>query len=125
MVQRRARRLLQDPDALSRLARKAEDKAAGLTSGPLAGVLDELKALARLMRAYARGDYRKVSWESMVVVVGAVLYVVSPIDLIPDMLGGAGLLDDASVLAFAYRKVHKEVEAFLEWERASGAGPEP
>lgn len=121
---RRARRILKDPDALIQLAKQAEGKAAGLTSGPLTGLRDELKALLRLIRAYAKGDYRKVSWESMVVAVGAVLYVVSPIDVIPDFILGGGVLDDASVLAFAYGRVHKEVEEFLEWERASGTGPE-
>lgn len=125
-AQRRARRILKDPEQLFQLAKKAEGKAAGgLRSGPMSGVVDELKALLRLVRAYAKGDYRKISWESMVVVVGALLYLVSPIDLIPDFLVGSGFLDDAGVLAFAYRRVHREVEEFLEWERANGAEPEP
>lgn len=122
---RRARQVLKNPDELMKLAKQAETKAAGLKSGgALAGVTDELKALVRLIRAYARGDYRKVSWQSMAVAVAAVLYVVSPIDVIPDFLLGGGFVDDASVLAFAYRKIHKEVEEFLEWERATGAPPE-
>ena len=123
MLQRRARRLLQDPERLVQLARRAEDKATG--SGPLAGVGDELKALLRLIRAYARGDYRKVSWQTMAVVVGVVLYIVSPIDVIPDFLLGGGLLDDAGVLALAYSKVHKEIEEFLAWERANAEAPAP
>ncbi|MGH7419371.1 MAG: hypothetical protein ACREKB_16485, partial [Candidatus Rokuibacteriota bacterium] len=62
LVQQRAKSLLKDPAALIQLAKKAEGKAAGPASGPLAGVADELKALLRLLRAYAKGDYRKVSW---------------------------------------------------------------
>jgi uncharacterized membrane protein YkvA (DUF1232 family) len=120
-AQRRAQRLLKNPDELIKLVKKAEGKA---TSGPLSGVANELKALLRLIRAYAKGEYRQVSWKSMVVAVGAVLYIVSPIDVIPDFLVGAGFLDDAGVLAFAYRKVHKEVEEFLEWERARDSGPD-
>jgi uncharacterized membrane protein YkvA (DUF1232 family) len=124
LAKQRIRRLLEDPEALVRLAKKVEDKTSESAAGALAGVSDELKALARLVRAYATGDYRQVSGESMAVVVGAVLYVVSPIDIIPDFLVGAGFLDDAGVLAFAYRKVHKEVEEFLEWERARDSGPD-
>ncbi len=123
-AQQRARRLLNQPEDLIRLAQQAEDKARNLESGPLAGLLVELKALLRLIRAYAKGEYRKVSWQSMVVVVGAVLYVVSPIDVIPDFILGSGLLDDAGVLAFVLRKVHGEIEEFLEWEREMGRGPE-
>jgi uncharacterized membrane protein YkvA (DUF1232 family) len=106
------------------LAKNVEGKAAGMASGPLSGLLDELKALLRMLRAYAMGEYRDVSWKSLALVVGALLYLVSPIDVIPDFILGSGMLDDATVLAFAYRKVHKEVEAFLEWEQASGTGPE-
>lgn len=119
-AQQRARRLLKDPEALMKLARKAEGKAAGDRSGALGGVLGELKALLRLIRSYAKGDYRQVSMQSMVVAVGAVLYVVSPIDVIPDFILGGGLLDDASVLAFAYSKIRHEVDAFLEWEQTQG-----
>lgn len=102
-----------------RLAQKAERKALRLGSRPVT----QLKASARLIRAYAKGDYKKVSWESMVVIVGAVLYVASPIDLIPDAIPVAGLLDDATVLSFALRMVHEEVEEFLAWEKATGRMP--
>ncbi len=124
-AQRRARRLLDQPEELIRLVQQAERRAPSLESGPLAGVLDELKAALRLLRAFARGDYRNVSWKSLAVMVGAVLYVVSPIDFIPDFLPLGGVLDDATILGFALRRVHQEIEAFLEWERATGRGPEP
>jgi uncharacterized membrane protein YkvA (DUF1232 family) len=118
-AQQHARRILKDPDALMRLAQKAERKAARLSSG----MLSQLKTSVRLMRAYAKGDYKQVSWESMVVLVGAVLYVASPIDLIPDAIPVAGILDDATVLSFALRMVNEEVQEFLAWEKATGRTP--
>ena len=118
-AQQHARRILKDPDALLRLAQKAERKAARLSSG----MLNQLKTSVRLMRAYAKGDYKQVSWESMVVLVGAVLYVASPIDLIPDAIPVAGILDDATVLSFTLRMVHEEVQEFLAWEKATGRTP--
>ena len=118
-AQQHARRILKDPDALLRLAQKAERKASRLSSG----MLNQLKTSVRLMRAYAKGDYKQVSWESMVVLVGAVLYVASPIDLIPDAIPVAGILDDATVLSFALRMVHEEVQEFLAWEKATGRTP--
>ena len=84
-------------------------------------MLDELKALLRLIRAYAKGEHRDVSKESMVIIVGAILYVVSPIDLIPDVLP-IGLLDDAAVLGFALNMVREEVEAFRAWETGESGG---
>ena len=122
-AQRRARRLLEQPEELIRLVQQAERKAPSLESGPLAGLLDELRAALRLLRAFARGDYRNVSWKSLAVIVGAVLYVVSPLDVIPDFLP-LGVADDATVLGFALRRVHQEIEVFLAWERETGRGPE-
>ena len=120
-AQQRARRLLQHPDELLDLAKQAEGKARHLESGALA----ELKALLRLIRAYARGDYRNVPWQSMVIVVGAVVYLVSPLDFLPDFIPVSGFLDDATVLGLALRKVQKEIDAFRAWEEEAGAASEP
>ena len=113
---RRARSLVRDPQALMRLIDDAQRKSRKLAGGPLDDLMTDLKALLRLIRAYATGEYRAVSRDALVVIVAAVLYVVSPVDLVPDFLP-AGLLDDATVLAFALRKVKDEVDAFLAWER--------
>ena len=46
----------------------------------------------------------------------ALLYVISPIDLIPDFVLGIGALDDLAILAFAIPLLLKEVDKFLLWE---------
>lgn len=111
----RSRRLLKDNDGLLDLAANAESMSQRFKSGPL----KELKALLRLIRAYVKGDYRDVSWESMVLIVAAVVYVVSPIDAIPDPLPVVGLTDDAAVLAFVLNLVRGEVDEFMKWEARS------
>jgi uncharacterized membrane protein YkvA (DUF1232 family) len=40
------------------------------------------------------------------------------LDLIPDAIPVAGLVDDAAVLAFVLRQARAEVEAFKKWEKA-------
>jgi uncharacterized membrane protein YkvA (DUF1232 family) len=107
--------MLKEPEALLGLAEKGARRMRGFAKGPLAELVDDLKTLLRLLKAYAKGDYREIPLESMVIIVGAVLYVVSPIDIIPDALPG-GLLDDASVLAFALKMVNDELEDFKAWE---------
>lgn len=111
----RAERLLRDPDAVERLANEAEAKAAKKKAGKLSAVLDDVRALIRLVRAYARGDYRAIAWESMVLVVAALVYLVSPIDVIPDFLPG-GLADDAVIVAFVVGMVRDEIDDFRNWE---------
>ena len=46
----------------------------------------------------------------------AIIYVLSPIDLIPDFLLGFGAVDDLIILTFAIPFIVKEVDKFLAWE---------
>jgi uncharacterized membrane protein YkvA (DUF1232 family) len=65
-----------------------------------------------MLRDYWLSAYPDVSWWVITVIVFALLYVFSSIDLIPDFLPGIGLLDDALVIAIlsdAYRKGSVEI----------------
>jgi uncharacterized membrane protein YkvA (DUF1232 family) len=87
-----------------------------LRSGPFAAVIDDFRALIRLVVAYARGHYRQIAADKLVIVVGGLIYVVSPVDVIPDVVPVAGFLDDASVIAWVIKTVRDELDAFREWE---------
>ena len=110
----RAERLLRDPEGASKLTDDAESKISEKKKdGRLATVIDDVRTLIRLVRAYTSGEYRAVSWESMVLVMAALVYLVSPIDLIPDFLPG-GLADDAVVVTFVIGMVREEIGDFRE-----------
>lgn len=115
----RAERLLHEPKEAEALVSKARERTEGKRAGKLSRVVEELKAMLRLVSAYVHGDYRGVSWESMVLIVAGLVYLVSPIDLIPDFLPG-GLADDATVVLFVASMVHEELEDFMEWEKRMG-----
>jgi uncharacterized membrane protein YkvA (DUF1232 family) len=63
---------------------------------------------------------------SKLLVVGAAVYLISPIDLVPDFFAGLGWLDDAAVvaglLALAYKLLPADVHATLR-ARTGGAAP--
>lgn len=50
-------------------------------------------------------------------VVGALLYFVVPLDLIPDALGAMGFVDDVSVISAAVESVRTELQRFRAWEQ--------
>src|SRR6188768_2055923 len=58
--------------------------------------------LGRMVKAYAFGRYRILPWKSMLSVVAALIYFVSPLDLIPDFIPITGLTDDVGVLLWIY-----------------------
>ena len=41
----------------------------------------------------------------------AISYFVSPVDLLPDVLGGAGYLDDAMVVNLVHQRLKDEIAA--------------
>jgi uncharacterized membrane protein YkvA (DUF1232 family) len=79
---------------------------------------ERLASLPRLVRATFRGEYAGTSRGRLLAMLGAVLYVVSPVDLVPEaLLSVVGLADDAVVLSWIAAAVVNETEAFLSWER--------
>ena len=114
----RARALLRDPAALEDLAHHARRKAAGSPNSRIRELGERIKLLGRLVRAYANGSYREITVGNIVMIVAAILYFVTPVDLIPDAVPGAGLVDDAGVLAFVLAKLEIELDRFAAWERS-------
>ena len=52
----------------------------------------------------------KVSKSDKAIIVGALGYLISPLDVIPDAIPIAGLTDDLAVLVFVLKKVWGDVE---------------
>ena len=110
--------MLRDPAALEDLADQARRRASRSSNSNIRGLADQIKRLGRLLRAYANGSYRDINVGSIVMVIAAILYFVTPLDLIPDAFPGAGFIDDASVLAFVLARLEVELDQFAAWERA-------
>ena len=83
--------------------------------GRLGGLKAELRVLLALCNAWWRGDYPGISKQAMLSVVAALLYFLSPIDAIPDVLLGFGFIDDIAVLGWLLRTWSSELDEFRAW----------
>lgn len=79
-----------------------------------------LTAMVRMLSAYRRGDYREIPWKSLVTVTAVVIYVVNPMDMIPDAIPVIGLTDDAAFLRISLKVVKADLDAFMKWEISAG-----
>jgi uncharacterized membrane protein YkvA (DUF1232 family) len=80
------------------------------------GLGRRLRAFPRMIRATMRGEYDGKGRLSMMAI--SALYMLSPIDLVPEAFFLAvGLIDDAAVATFLVGAILDETERFLEWER--------
>jgi uncharacterized membrane protein YkvA (DUF1232 family) len=80
------------------------------------GLGRRIAAIPRMIMATVRGEYDGRSRLAMMTVAG--MYIVSPIDFVPEaMFLVFGLIDDAAVAAWFAGAILDETERFLEWER--------
>lgn len=118
---RMAPRMLAKPVALSMMLREGYMK---LTenrgnNSRWAHVSDLMQATVRMVRAYSQGHYKGLSRKTILIGVAVVLYLLSPLDLIPDFLVGIGLLDDLSLMSWFVVQFREEIDKFIAWEGSS------
>lgn len=113
-AKRRAERLSKDPEKLQKIAAESY-KSGASRSGAFTAVMDDFRTMIRLVVAYARGHYREIPADALVVVIAALIYVISPVDLIPDVVPG-GFADDAAVVLWVVKTVRSELDKFRDWE---------
>ena len=116
----RARRLIASRQALLHAVEQASRKAAALRNPPrLKEVLDELRAMLDLLKASATGAYPGLSKSNLLLIAGAVVYFLTPTDLLPDFIFGAGYIDDAMVITWVISTSREELDRFKRWRDAS------
>ena len=98
------------PDDLARLDRPFTDKLSRLEAdGRLdADALDRLRLMWRMLRA----PDAVVPWRAKALIMAAVTYLVSPIDVIPDPIGKLGYLDDARVVRLVWNRIEPAAAVF-------------
>lgn len=83
------------------------------------GFVSRLNVFLRMVKAYAKGEYRDIEWKHLVLVVAALLYFITPLDFIPDFIPVTGFIDDFTVLVWVYNKIQNEIDKFQIWESNS------
>jgi uncharacterized membrane protein YkvA (DUF1232 family) len=110
-----AQEYIDNPEKLKKLIDGAVKKAAN-TKGPLDDLISNLKILFMLAQDWMKGNYREIPTGSIAVIIAAILYFFSPIDLIPDFIPIVGYFDDALVVSFAIKQIKSDIEKYKEWK---------
>lgn len=78
-------------------------------------VVQDIKIMIHLIRDWVNGDYKELSNNTVLLVVIALLYLVMPLDLIPDFLP-MGFIDDIAVIGFVMKRISDEINKYKEWK---------
>lgn len=80
------------------------------------GFIKKIPDIFRMVNYWRKGVYPVKSMDIILPLLG-VLYIISPIDLLPEVaIPVLGVMDDLAVLSMTIPKLIKEVDKFLLWE---------
>lgn len=103
-----------DLEALLERQKAIEEKVKG--SGKLQRFSADIKLMFSMIRDYWNGSYRNVPWKSIAAMAGALLYVMNPLDFIPDLIMGIGFVDDVGVVALCLKLVESDLHKYAAWK---------
>lgn len=86
--------------------------------GKLAQYKDDIVLFFSLLKDYFGGRYDDISKANIAIIIGTLMYILTPIDLIPDFIPFAGLTDDAAMVALCLQTLHNELEKYKLWKAA-------
>ena len=117
-----------DNDQTNKKPESAQDKIAYLLNegenlqkklkdnNDLSRFFKDVSLLLGLIKDYYLGNYRVVPYTTIAAAVVGLLYVVNPIDLIPDFIPVIGYIDDALVIALCLRMAERDLKKYALWK---------
>ena len=109
----RAKKIVSDPERMEKLAKESYSILKG--EGKLAEVQREGLLLWKLAKDAITGRYRGLKKRNLFLIVAGLMYLVNPMDLVPDFIFAFGFGDDVAVLMYVFKKLDYEIKAYEAW----------
>jgi len=106
-----------DKTKMQSLLEKVMQKAQSKSKGQHEGWRDDLITLWRMAKAYTKGEYKHIPYQTVLVVVATLIYFLMPMDFLPDILIGIGLFDDVALIGWTITAVQGEINKFRMYEK--------
>lgn len=86
--------------------------------GPLKRFIEDGKLLSALVKDWRAGKYRRAMYGTIAAAAFALLYVLNPFDLMPDVLPFIGAVDDAAVLGACLMLIERDLRQYRSWKES-------
>ena len=80
------------------------------------GFISKIPVIVRMIKSATKKGGYKPHFKNVIVPGLVLVYLISPIDFLPDFIPVIGVLDDLALLAFAIPLLITEAEKFVAWE---------
>ena len=81
-------------------------------------VKDHLVLMRDYLSDIATGKYKEYDGKKLIIIVAAIIYVVTPIDFLPDFIP-PGWIDDVSIVAWAIKEASEELERYKNYKETN------
>lgn len=109
----KAEEMLKDVDEVERFLQRLEKK---LKTIPVAGEkLADVPIMISLIRNYIKKEYTDIPIGTIIAILAALIYFVSPIDFVPDSIPIIGYFDDAAVVTACWNLVESDIKEYQKW----------
>ena len=88
--------------------------------GPLARFFDDIKTMCYMVKAWADKEYTGIPVNTIGMIILTLVYVFSPIDVVPDFIPVLGLLDDAAMVGLCLAALRSDINDFRQWAKNRG-----
>lgn len=104
------------PKHFDNVIKRAEEILEKFKKVPILGnYLHHVPTMIGILKDYVQKRYTDVPYSSLIAIAFALIYLLSPIDLIPDVIPGVGYIDDAAVIAFCLELVIGDLDKYKQW----------
>jgi len=108
-----AKSAIKDEDKFERLIQRLENK---LKLVPHVGkYISDIACMVSLVRNYIRKEYTDIPLGTIISIVSTLIYIISPIDLLPDSIPLVGYIDDITLLLWVLKSINSDVEEYKKW----------
>ena len=78
-----------------------------------------LQLFFSIVKDYINGSYKEIPLTTIVSIVASLLYLISPIDFIPDFIPGIGFIDDVFVIGLVISSATSDLDKYKEWKESN------
>ena len=107
----KAQSCLKTPDSLKKLS---DDLSGYMNKDGLKNVQSQLVQLYDYVKQLLTKGYYDYKDHTLVLIIAVIIYVVSPIDLIPDYLPAIGLIDDSALVGWLFQKLGDKLNQSIQ-----------
>jgi uncharacterized membrane protein YkvA (DUF1232 family) len=107
-----------NPEDAEKVVKRRKTIKQKASRGPLKKMMSDIMLMVALIIDYWWGLYVRTPWWTISAILVALLWILNPLDLVPDAIPLFGLLDDAAVVAIVMAMTEQDLADYKAWKQA-------